>query len=164
MINYFVTDDHAEISQIVERIRTLGGEDRPRILTAADIWGPDSIIQYPTIWTDLDGVCNKFCGWTGQYEQYPPAEKLEYWLIELRKRCKTLFISTARSPEDLENVADWMVELKLGHLIDGITNYKLPSTLGFDDRVILFTGDYDQALREADSFKAHWDTGEKTGL
>jgi hypothetical protein len=130
---------------------------RPRVLTANDIWGPESVIEYPTFWTDLDGVCNTFEGWTGQYQLYDPLPDLEWYLTELRKHCKTLFVSTARPPHDLINISMWLAEVaKVGHLIDGVTNYKIPGTLGIDDRVLCFKGNYRETLLEVPGFSEHW--------
>jgi len=110
---------------------------------------------WPTICIDFNGVIDTFAGWNGQVEDYPPAHNVEWFLEQVRKRFATVIILTATRP--LSRVEDWFRKYELDHLIDYVTDTKVPAVCYVDDRAVLHTGDFYRTLVEIEFFRPHWE-------
>ncbi len=111
-----------------------------------------------TIMVDLDGVLNKFIGWTGVYEQYEITGGALEFVTKLADAGWRVIIFTARPDEDLLNVYTWAEENGLFPAVHSITNKKLPAAHYIDDRAIRFDGDYNTILQSIKFSKPHWDS------
>ncbi len=110
-----------------------------------------------TVVLDLDGVLNKFAGWTGQYEQYEIADGALEFVKGLTRRGWLVVICTARADEDLLNVYEWAEANGLLPFVHRITNVKTPAAHYIDDKALRFNGNYEVILNHVETSKPHWD-------
>jgi len=110
---------------------------------------------WPAICIDFNGVIDTFAGWNGSVEDYPPAPNAEWFLEYVRKQFATVIILTATRPYTL--VEDWFIKYELDHLIDYVTNVKVPAVCYVDDRAVLHDGDFYHTLVDIERFKPHWE-------
>ena len=54
-------------------------------------------------------------------------------------------------------VRRWLRTHGLDDLVGAVTRQKPPAHVFIDDRAICFRGDFDDAVRQAAAFKAHWE-------
>lgn len=108
----------------------------------------------PIIGVDLDGVLNLFDGWKGSEYFHPPRPGAAEFLHQLNEAGYRVVISTVRYHRWVQA---WLDEHGLAEFVDMVTNRKLPAHVYLDDRAICFRGDFDEALKEILSFKAHWE-------
>jgi len=107
-----------------------------------------------TVCIDLDGVLNLFDGWRGADFFHPPRPGAAEFLKRLNERNLRVVIFTVRWPEHVEQ---WLEKHDLRRYVDSVTDKKPPAHVYLDDRAICFQGDFDQALRQIATFKAHWE-------
>lgn len=81
------------------------------------------------------------------------------FLESLRKRGYEIIIHTAYQP--LGAVREHYRSAGLLPLISAITNQKIPAKISLDDRGIQFRGNYEDALKQIDTFNPHWEIGTK---
>ncbi len=112
---------------------------------------PDPLI----VCVDLDGVLNLFDGWKGAGYFHPPRPGAEEFLRALVEQGYRVVVFTVRWKEHVEQ---WLVEHGLRGLVSEVTDRKPPAHVYLDDRAICFRGDFDAALSQIRSFKAHWET------
>jgi hypothetical protein len=109
-----------------------------------------------TVLVDLNGVLDQYTGWKGSAEASltPPRQGVRDFLLSLRKRnYRILVFTTVYAPI----VRNWLREHALDSLVDGVTDRKEPAFAFIDDRAICFRGDFDDALVQLDTFRAHWE-------
>ena len=107
-----------------------------------------------TVCVDLNGVLDKFSGWTGKYEDYPVREDAADLLAGLQALQYRVVVFTART--NLEGVNNWLSENELEQYVDEVTNIKPPAHVYIDDRAIQFNGDVHDVLKQIIAFKPHW--------
>ncbi len=146
IVNYAAIAAGAEIDGL-----TVGS-----ILADSDDDGVDHTAQ--TIMVDLDGVLNKFTGWTGQYEQYEIADGALEFVTKLAGAAWRVIIFTARPDEDLLNVYAWAEENGLFPAVHSITNRKFPAAHYIDDKALRFDGDYNLMLQSIEHATPHWES------
>lgn len=81
------------------------------------------------------------------------------FLQALRDRGYEVVIHTAYEP--IGAVREHYRQAGLMPLIADITNKKLPAKLQIDDRAISFQGNYNDTLKQIDTFQPHWELGTK---
>lgn len=110
---------------------------------------------WPAICIDFNGVIDSYTGWNGKVEDHPPAPNVRWFLEEIRVRFSTVIILTATRP--YTKVEDWFIKYELDHLIDYVTNVKVPAVCYVDDRAVLHDGDFYHTLVDIERFKPHWE-------
>lgn len=110
---------------------------------------------WPVVCVDFNGVCDQYGGWNGKVEDYPPAKDLGFFLRALRIVFNTIIIFTATIP--VSTVEEWFIENGFDHMIDAVTNFKVPAKVYIDDRAVTFKGNFKETLEEVIRFKAHWE-------
>jgi hypothetical protein len=51
----------------------------------------------------------------------------------------------------------WLGDHGLDRLVDAVTDRKEPAFVYIDDRAICFRGDYEETLKQVDTFRTYWD-------
>jgi hypothetical protein len=93
---------------------------------------------------DLDGTLNKFIGWTGQYEIYPPLDGAEQFLQGLCEDGWELVLATARP--DIEEIKDWLKEIGWDKYF--VEVWEKPFGMWYlDDKNVYFDGNYNHAKK-----------------
>lgn len=110
---------------------------------------------WPVVCVDFNGVIDTFSGWNGKVEDYPPATDAKWFLEQLREEFATVIILTATRP--YTQVEEWFEKYGLDHLIDWVTNVKVPAVCYIDDRAIPHDGDFYHTLVDIAQFKPHWE-------
>jgi phosphoserine phosphatase len=108
-----------------------------------------------TVCVDLDGVLNLYDGWKGADYFHPPRPGAEEFLRALGESGYRVIVFTIRWAEHVEA---WLREHGLQELVAEVTDKKPVAHVYLDDRAICFQGDFEQALRQIRSFKAHWES------
>jgi len=108
-----------------------------------------------TVCVDLDGVLNLFDGWKGADFFHPPRPGAEEFLRALAAQNYRVIVFTVRWAEHVEQ---WLDANGLRDLVAGVTDKKPAAHVYLDDRAICFQGDFTQALRQIQDFKAHWES------
>lgn len=105
-----------------------------------------------TICLDFNGVLDDYQGYAGGKE-YPPREGVREFLQAL-KDCgyKIVVLTAVPFP-----AAEWLRKHELMDLVSEVTPVKPPAICYVDDRAICFRGDFNETLREIETFKAHWE-------
>jgi hypothetical protein len=80
------------------------------------------------------------------------------FLDAIRVRGYKIAVLTTRKRTD---VIDWLARVGLLDKIDTVTNEKVPALVYIDDRALCFRGDFDDALEQLKSFKAHWEAADE---
>lgn len=112
---------------------------------------PDPLI----VCVDLDGVLNLYDGWRSAEYFHPPRPGAAEFLRSLRDQGYSVIVFTVRWAK---HVDQWLTEHGLRDLIAEVTDKKPAAHVYLDDRAICFHGDFDQALRQIQDFKAHWES------
>ena len=81
------------------------------------------------------------------------------FLQALRSRGYEVVVHTAYQP--ISAVREHYRQAGLLPLIAEVTSQKLPAKLQVDDRAVVFRGNYDDALKQIDTFQPHWELGTK---
>jgi FMN phosphatase YigB (HAD superfamily) len=103
---------------------------------------------------DFNGVLDAYTGWRGADHFDPPRAGARSFLEALVSRGFRIVVFTTRWPDD---VWRWLREHGLEHLVERVTDRKPAAHVFVDDRAVCFRGDFDETLREIDSFVAHWE-------
>ncbi|MBQ2644314.1 hypothetical protein IJG14_01910 [bacterium] len=109
-------------------------------------------IYKKTILIDLDGVINTY---TGNFNKnYIPniKEGANDFLEKLSNKYELILFTTRNS----ELAQKWLVENKIDHYLEEITNIKKPAFIYVDDKALKFNGNYNQALDEIEKFEVYW--------
>lgn len=114
-----------------------------------------------TVCVDFDGVLNTYTGWKGDDELFEPRPLASEFLRSLKSLGYLVVIHSTRPPSKL---MDWFKKHGMEDLIGGISNTKPPAICYVDDRAVLFTGDFGDALRRVENFKAFWENKDNHGL
>jgi predicted HAD superfamily phosphohydrolase YqeG len=107
-----------------------------------------------TIAVDFDGVMNTYTGWKGEAELFEPRPGLRAFLEQLRAAGFKVVVYSTRPAS---RIRSWLVDHDLSALVDDVTNGKPMAIAYIDDRAVCFDGDFDAVLKEATTFKAHWE-------
>ncbi len=107
-----------------------------------------------TVCVDFNGVLDMYTGWRPDF-MYPPREGVDDFLRRLNDMGFRVVILTAIDPECIR---EWLVKHGLERHVADVVREKPPATAYIDDRAICFRGDFDQTLRELQSFRAHWES------
>ena len=110
--------------------------------------------ERPIVCVDLNGVLDAYAGWRGPEHWDPPRPGAANFLQQLNDRGFRVVIHTTRWRDDAER---WLREHDLLRFVDEVTDRKVAAHVFVDDRAVCFRGDFDQTLREIDSFRAHWE-------
>jgi ribonucleotide monophosphatase NagD (HAD superfamily) len=111
-----------------------------------------------TVCVDLDGVLNLYDGFRGVEHFAEPRLGAAEFLDAIRVRGYKIAVLTTRKRTD---VIDWLARVGLLDKIDTVTNEKVPALVYIDDRALCFRGDFDDALEQLKSFKAHWEAADE---
>jgi hypothetical protein len=109
-----------------------------------------------TVCVDLNGVLDQYTGWKGSPEASLTAPRpgaVEFLQALQKRNFRIVVFTTVHAPI----VRDWLREHKMDSLVDDVTDRKAPAFAFIDDRAICFRGDFDAALDQLDSFRAHWE-------
>jgi hypothetical protein len=98
---------------------------------------------------------NLFDGWKGADYFHPPRPGAEQFLRALGEHNYRVIVFTVRWAEHVEQ---WLESHGLRHLVAEVTDKKPAAHVYLDDRAICFQGDFQQALRQIQDFKAHWES------
>ena len=101
---------------------------------------------------DWNGVLDTYTGYANG-KVYPIRPGAKEFLFELRKQGYRLAIMTA-APKHI--VEQWIVDNGIGDMIEQVTNVKLPAILYIDDRAICFRGNFDETLKQIETFRVFW--------
>lgn len=110
--------------------------------------------ERPLVCVDLNGVLDAYTGWQHPEHWDPPRPGARDFLEQLRARGFDVVIFTTRHPV---GVRRWLRTHGLYDLVGAVTRRKPPAHVFVDDRAVCFRGDFGDALREIDGFKAHWE-------
>lgn len=102
---------------------------------------------------DFDGVLNRYNGWKGENELYPPQSGAKYFLKKLDEKY-TVIIFTCR---DTQKIWEWLKKYKLDQYIQEVTNKKPRAFAYIDDRAIEYNGSYKKVLKTLNEFKTWWE-------
>lgn len=105
-----------------------------------------------TLLIDLDGVLNTY---TGDFDPnfIPPIrEGAREFLEKLSKNYKIKLFTTRNKIL----ATKWLINEKLGNLIEDIVNIKEPCYLYIDDRCLCFNGDYVKLEEQIGNFKPYY--------
>lgn len=102
---------------------------------------------------DFNGVLDTYEGWKGESYLYPMRPGTKEFLEALKSQGYRLMVLTAM---DKRIVKQWLKLNKINHLIEKVTNTKIPAIIYLDDRGLQFNGDYAQTLEAIKNFKTHW--------
>jgi hypothetical protein len=108
-----------------------------------------------TVCVDLDGVLNLYDGWKGADYFHPPRPGADEFLRALGEQGYRVIVFTIRWAEHVEQ---WLEAHGLRGLVAEVTDKKPVAHVYLDDRAICFQGDFEQALRQIQGFKAHWES------
>jgi hypothetical protein len=108
----------------------------------------------PIVCVDLNGVLDAYTGWKTPDHWDPPRDGARRFLEQLKARGFDVVIFTTRHPV---GVRRWLKEHALADLVDAVTRRKPPAHVFIDDRAVCFRGDFDDTLRQVETFKAHWE-------
>jgi hypothetical protein len=108
----------------------------------------------PIACVDLNGVLDAYAGWRDPDHWDPPRSGARAFLEALGERGFDVVVFTTRHPV---GVRRWLREHGLLEVVAAITRRKPPAHVFIDDRAICFRGDFDDALKQVDAFKAHWE-------
>ena len=103
---------------------------------------------------DFNGVLDTYAGWQGAAHFDPPRPGARAFLDALRARGFRIIIFTTRYPDD---VWRWLRDHALEDVVSEVTNRKPAAHVFVDDRAICFRGDFDDTLKQIDTFAAHWE-------
>lgn len=102
---------------------------------------------------DLDGVLNNY-GKDKYNENFiPEIKEGAYEFLEKLSQQAELYLFTSRN---LIISVKWLIENNLDKFFKDVTNIKLSSFIYIDDRAITFNGNFQQTLREIESFNVYW--------
>ena len=101
---------------------------------------------------DFDGVLNTYTEWRGPNVLFSARDGVEEFLSELAEKFNVV-IFTVRDPV---RVKEWIMHYGLELYIADVTNVKPHAVAYIDDRAICFRGDFDQTLRELETFEPFW--------
>ena len=102
---------------------------------------------------DLNGVLDAYAGWQGAEHWDAPAPGARSFLEELRRRGWRTVVFTTRH---YRGAWQWLERHGLAELVDDVTDRKPAADVFVDDRAVGFRGDFTAALREIETFTAHW--------
>lgn len=102
---------------------------------------------------DFDGVLNTYDGWKGKHELFEPRRGAGLFLAKLDEKYNVI-IFTNRKPS---YVWKWLDRHNLTPYVSHVTNHKPRAFVYVDDRACKFEGNYDDTLREIDTFTTHWE-------
>jgi len=107
----------------------------------------------PTILIDLDGVLNEY-GDNKYDENYIPPMKngVEEFLKKLSQYAELKLFTTRNSML----ATKWLINNGIDKYFVDVTNVKIKAYLHIDDRAICFNGNFEQTLKEVDSFRVYW--------
>lgn len=108
---------------------------------------------------DFNGVLDTYVGWQGEDYMYPMREGTVEFLQALKDMGYRLVILTAMNTY---KVKKWLKDNKIDHLIEDVTNIKIPAILYIDDRGLTFKGDFRQTLEDVKNFRVFWKGNTKT--
>ena len=108
----------------------------------------------PLVCVDLNGVLDAYTGWKSPDHWDPPRAGARPFLEALHAEGFDVVIFTTRHPA---GVRRWLREHQLLDVVDAVTRRKPPAHVFIDDRAICFRGDFEDAVRQAAAFKAHWE-------
>jgi beta-phosphoglucomutase-like phosphatase (HAD superfamily) len=108
----------------------------------------------PLACVDLNGVLDAYTGWKHADHWDPPREGARAFLESLRDQGFDIVVFTTRHPV---GVRKWLRAHKLDDLVGAVTRRKPPAHVFIDDRAICFRGDFEDVVRQAAAFKAHWE-------
>jgi len=103
---------------------------------------------------DFNGVLDTYAGWQGAAHFDPPRAGARAFLDALRARGFRIIIFTTRYPDDIWR---WLRDHALEDVVSEVTNRKPAAHVFVDDRAICFRGDFDDTLKQIDTFAAHWE-------
>ncbi len=109
----------------------------------------------PIACVDVNGVLDQYTGWRGAEHWDEPRPGAAEFLRSLNERGFRVVIHTTRWPED---VRSWLRAHGLLEYVADVTDRKVAAFVFVDDRAITFRGDFDETLREIESFRAHWES------
>jgi hypothetical protein len=107
-----------------------------------------------TVCLDFDGVLNNYIGWKGKNYLGEPKKGIIKFLDELSKDFDKIIIHSTR---DKLSVAVWLKKHRLSKYNMVIYDKKPVATVYIDDRAIKFNGDFNETLKELESFKTYWE-------
>jgi phosphoglycolate phosphatase-like HAD superfamily hydrolase len=107
-----------------------------------------------TVCVDLDGVLNLYDGWKGADYFHPPHPRAAEFLRALVARNYRVIVFTIRWAAHVE---EWLDRHGLKIYVETVTNQKPVAHVYLDDRAVCFRGDFDEALRTIEGFRAHWE-------
>lgn len=128
--------------------------DDPELMS--DIWA----VLHPLIPLDLNGLLDEYKGWTGKYEDFPFREGAEYFLHALHNDGYNLGVVTAQPDYRIEHLWKYLRQQPGGHLIQVVSNVKIPGIAYPDDRAVYFTGEYGLLFRDILDLRAWWEPEE----
>lgn len=108
----------------------------------------------PLACVDLNGVLDSYSGWKDPDHWDPPRPGARAFLEGLAAQGFDVVIFTTRHHA---GVRSWLREHGLLDAVAAVTRRKPPAHIFIDDRAICFRGDFDDTLRQAAAFKAHWE-------
>lgn len=115
---------------------------------------PGTGTDAPIVCVDFNGVLDSYTGWQGARHFDPPRPGAREFLRALRARGYAIVVFTTRFPDD---VWRWLGEFGLDELVQDVTDRKPAAHVFVDDRAVCFRGDFDDTLKQIDTFTAHWE-------
>lgn len=104
----------------------------------------------PIAAVDLDGTMARYTSWRGKDRIGRPLGFLaREALIELRRNGYRVVLFTTRARHGKKPIRDWLRRHDLLHLVDDITDRKVPWEILFDDRARHVSPNQDGALIQA---------------
>ena len=110
--------------------------------------------ERPLVCVDLNGVLDDYTGWKHADHWDPPRPGARAFLEQLKARGFDVVVFTTRHPA---GVRRWLRMHGLQDLVDEVTRRKPPAHVFVDDRAVCFRGDFAEALRQIETFKAQWE-------
>ncbi|HUX86127.1 MAG TPA: HAD family hydrolase [Chloroflexota bacterium] len=106
-----------------------------------------------TVCVDFDGTLNTYSGWRGPDYLYPPRTGAKEFLVELKARGFRVIIFTTRAHD---GVWSWLRQYGMEQNVDEVTDVKPPAFVYVDDRGMTFRGNYQQTLKDIETFEPYW--------
>lgn len=110
--------------------------------------------QKPIVCVDLNGVLDAYTGWKHPDHWDAPRPGAENFLRELTEHGFDVVIFTTRHHVQVRR---WLDQHGLLAYVAAVTRKKPPAHVFVDDRAVCFRGDFDEALEQIVTFKAHWE-------